>query len=350
MHFDMNDTTSIVPPLPSVHSGVDTSKRVVASDKRMINAMTDVNQLVPFKYKWAWDMYLAGCANNWMPAETDLKGDAQQWHPETLSVQERLIVGRNYQMLTHANGLGAGTVAMGIYRHLTAPEARQYLLRQGFEEVLMVHVQTYITDHFQPAPVDMPVLAARLAFLAPYNDIMTSSSFKTGSLESDQQFLKAMVVQACIHKGMFGLVDMAQLIMLGNDTTMPGLKTLYRNIVRDVTMHCNFGIEVIEAIKTENPRLWTPMFKEELINLIRVAVGLETNHVAEIAPADVGLFRIFLQVVANRRASQIGLGPIYTNTKNPFPAMGKLLGLRSDDATFETHKVESKTTATLDWD
>lgn len=41
--------------------------RVRAEDKRIINCSVDVNQLVPFKYKWAWDKYLSGCANHWMP-------------------------------------------------------------------------------------------------------------------------------------------------------------------------------------------------------------------------------------------------------------------------------------------
>ncbi|OZA10841.1 MAG: ribonucleotide-diphosphate reductase subunit beta, partial [Hydrogenophilales bacterium 17-62-8] len=49
-----------------------TTQRVRASDKRIINGATDVNQLVPFKYKWAWEKYLAGCANHWMPQEVNM--------------------------------------------------------------------------------------------------------------------------------------------------------------------------------------------------------------------------------------------------------------------------------------
>jgi ribonucleoside-diphosphate reductase beta chain len=45
-------------------AGIDVAKRVNADNKRIINGQTDVNQLVPFKYKWAWDKYLAGCANH----------------------------------------------------------------------------------------------------------------------------------------------------------------------------------------------------------------------------------------------------------------------------------------------
>ena len=41
-------------------------RRVRMEDKRVINGQSDVNQLVPFKYRWAWDKYLAACANHWM--------------------------------------------------------------------------------------------------------------------------------------------------------------------------------------------------------------------------------------------------------------------------------------------
>ena len=53
--------------------------RVRAEDKRVINAATDVNQLVPFKYKWAWEKYLAGCANHWMPQEINMNRDIALW-------------------------------------------------------------------------------------------------------------------------------------------------------------------------------------------------------------------------------------------------------------------------------
>ena len=53
----------------------DTAKmrRVNIADKRIINGQTDVNQLVPFKYKWAWEKYLSSCANHWMPQEINMK-------------------------------------------------------------------------------------------------------------------------------------------------------------------------------------------------------------------------------------------------------------------------------------
>ena len=43
--------------------------RVQVDDKAMINCRADLNQLVPFKYDWAWQKYLDGSANHWMPQE-----------------------------------------------------------------------------------------------------------------------------------------------------------------------------------------------------------------------------------------------------------------------------------------
>lgn len=124
------------------HSG-----RVNASDKRMINGQTDVNQLVPFKYHWAWDKYLAGCANHWMPQEVSMSRDIAQWKDSTaLTDDERLIVKRNLGFFTTADSLAANNIVLGTYRHITAPECRQYLLRQGFEEAIHTHAYQYIVE------------------------------------------------------------------------------------------------------------------------------------------------------------------------------------------------------------
>ncbi len=46
-----------------------TQERVNAKHKRLINcSQVDVNQLMPLKYHWAWEHYLNGCANHWMPS------------------------------------------------------------------------------------------------------------------------------------------------------------------------------------------------------------------------------------------------------------------------------------------
>src|SRR5450756_1690093 len=113
------------------------SHRIKASDKRIINGQTDVNQLVPFKYKWAWEKYLATCANHWMPQEVNMTRDIALWKdPNGLTEDERLIVKRNLGFFTTADSLAANNIVLGTYRQITAPECRQFLLRQAFEEAI----------------------------------------------------------------------------------------------------------------------------------------------------------------------------------------------------------------------
>ena len=121
--------------------------RVKAEDKRVINARTDVNQLVPFKYKWAWEKYLSGCANHWMPQEVNMNRDIALWkNPNGLTEDERLIVKRNLGFFVTADSLAANNIVLGTYRHITAPECRQYLLRQAFEEAIHTHAYQYIAE------------------------------------------------------------------------------------------------------------------------------------------------------------------------------------------------------------
>jgi Ribonucleotide reductase, beta subunit len=124
-----------------------TYRRVRVEDKRVINGSADVNQLVPFKYTWAWEKYLAGCANHWMPQEINMQRDIELWRrSDGLSEDERLIVKRNLGFFVTADSLAANNIVLGTYRHITAPECRQYLLRQAFEEAIHTHAYQYIVQ------------------------------------------------------------------------------------------------------------------------------------------------------------------------------------------------------------
>src|SRR5882672_4716072 len=134
-----------VPParLPAASGAVSADaalRRVRVEDKRIINGKADVNQLVPFKYKWAWDKYLSGCANHWMPQEINMSRDIATWKdPNGLTEDERLVVKRNLGFFVTADSLAANNIVLGTYRHITAPECRQYLLRQALEEAIHTH-------------------------------------------------------------------------------------------------------------------------------------------------------------------------------------------------------------------
>src|SRR6478735_6959272 len=147
MNAQLNDMALAPSFAPTASASGDAARRVNVADKRIINGQTDVNQLVPFKYKWAWDKYLAGCANHWMPQEVNMQRDIELWkNPNGLTEDERRIVKRNLGFFVTADSLAANNIVLGTYRHITAPECRQYLLRQAFEEAIHTHAYQYIVE------------------------------------------------------------------------------------------------------------------------------------------------------------------------------------------------------------
>ena len=122
-------------------------ERVTVDQKAMINCRADLNQLVPFKYDWAWQKYLDGCANHWMPQEVNMTADIALWKSENgLSADERTIVKRSLGFFSTADSLVANNLVLAIYRLITNPECRQYLLRQAFEEAIHTHAYQYCIE------------------------------------------------------------------------------------------------------------------------------------------------------------------------------------------------------------
>jgi ribonucleoside-diphosphate reductase beta chain len=329
-------------------------RRVTVEDKKIINSKADVNQLVPFKYKWAWEKYIAACANHWMPQEINMSRDIQLWKdPNGLSEDERRIIKRNLGFFVTADSLAANNIVLGTYRHITAPECRQYLLRQAFEEAIHTHAYQYIVESLDldeseifNAYHEVATIREKDEFLVPFIDTLTDPHFRTGTPESDQQLLKSLIVFSCLMEGLFFYVGFAQILALGRQNKMTGAAE---------SMHCNFGIDLVNQIKLENPHLWTGAFREELAGIFRRAVELEYRYAEDTMPRGVlglnaPMFKEYLRFIANRRCQQIGLDVLYPGASNPFPWMSEMIDLKKERNFFETRVIEYQTGGALSWE
>jgi ribonucleoside-diphosphate reductase beta chain len=341
----------------------DGVNRVNMVDKRIINGQTDVNQLVPFKYKWAWEKYLATCANHWMPQEINMQRDIELWkNPNGLTEDERLIVKRNLGFFVTADSLAANNIVLGTYRQITAPECRQFLLRQAFEEAIHTHAYQYIVESLGldegeifNAYHEVSSIKAKDEFLIPFIDTLTNPTFTTGTPEADQKLLKSLIVFACIMEGIFFYVGFVQILALGRQNKMTGAAEQYQYILRDESMHCNFGIDLINTIKLENPHLWTEAFKVEITELFRKGVDLEYAYAEDTMPRGVlglnaSMFKEYLRFICNRRMQQIGVNELFPGATNPFPWMSEMIDLKKEKNFFETRVTEYQTGGALAWD
>ncbi|MDD4911431.1 MAG: ribonucleotide-diphosphate reductase subunit beta [Sideroxydans sp.] len=378
LNFDDEVTTNVVPAvalMPAAGASSATAAdhsytiaststgRIRVEDKRIINSSADVNQLVPFKYKWAWEKYLAGCANHWMPQEINMSADIALWkNPNGLTDDERRLVKRNLGFFTTADSLAANNIALGTYRHITNPECRQFLLRQAFEEAIHTHAYQYIVESLglDEGEVfnmyhEVQSIRDKDEFLLPFIDVLTNPEFKTGTPENDQKLLRSLIVFACIMEGLFFYVGFVQILALGRQNKMTGAAEQYQYILRDESMHLNFGVDVINQIKLENPHLWTPAFREEIRGLFQKGVELEYRYAEDTMPRGVlglnaGMFKEYLRFIANRRCQQIGVEVLYQGATNPFPWMAEMIDLKKEKNFFETRVTEYQTGGALSWD
>lgn len=337
--------------------------RIQVDDKRIINCRADLNQLVPFKYMWAWDKYLTGCANHWMPNEISMSGDVALWKdPQGLTEDERIIILRNLGFFSTADSLVANNLVLAVYRHITNPECRQYLLRQAFEEALHTHAYQYVIESLglDEAAVfnmyrEIPSVAKKAQWALPFTQSLGDENFHTGTPESDQRLLRDLIAFYVVFEGIFFYVGFTQILSMGRRNKMVGTSEQFQYILRDESMHMNFGIDVINQIKIENPHLWTEQFKEEMIQLIKEGVELEYQYAQDTMPHGIlgmnaEMFEEYLHFIANRRFNQIGLPEQYPGAENPFPWMSEMLDLKKEKNFFETRVIEYQAGGTLNWE
>ncbi len=354
-------------PLAVGASGLETlemgAARVQVDDKKIINCRADLNQLVPFKYMWAWKKYLASCSNHWMPNEINMAADIALWKdPNGLTEDERTIIKRSLGFFSTADSLVANNLVLAVYRHITNPECRQYLLRQAFEEAIHTHAYQYIIESLalDEAEVfnmyrEIPSVAAKAAWALPYTQSLADPTFNTGTPVDDQRLLRDLVAFYVIFESIFFYVGFTQILAMGRRGKMTGTSEQFQYILRDESMHANFGIDVINQIKIENPHLWTKAFQDELISMIRESVDIEVAYAKDTMPRGIlglnaDMFREYLQYIANRRCAQIGLNEQYPGVKNPFPWMSEMMDLKKEKNFFETRVIEYQAGGTLKWD
>lgn len=337
--------------------------RVSVSDKAMINARADVNQLLPLKYKWAWEKYLSGCNNHWMPTEVSMQADIAIWKSrDGLTEEERRMLKRNLGFFAASESLVANNIVLAIYRQITNPECRQYLLRQAFEEAVHTHTFQYVVESLGLDEGELfnmyrevPSITDKAAWALKYTRNIEDADFNTHTEEGARDFLRDLIAFYVVFEGMWFYTGFAQILSLGRRNKMVGIAEQYQYILRDESIHLNFGIDVINQIKLENPHLWTAEFQEEVRGMIREAAELEAAYGRDTMPngflgLNAALCEQYMHFIANRRCAQIGLSPVFKEVENPFPWMSEAMDLKKEKNFFETRVIEYQNGGALSWD
>ncbi len=329
--------------------------------KRLVNCRTvDVNQLMPLKYTWAWEHYLNGCANHWLPSEVSMQRDIELWRSNKLSDDERRVILRNLGFFSTGESLVGNNIVLAIFQHVTNPEARQYLLRQAFEEAIHTHAFHYIVESLglDSREVfnmyhEVSAIKGKDEFVMSLTARVLEPDFSTETTAGLQDFVKNLVGFYVIMEGIFFYSGFAMILSFHRQNRMTGIGEQFQYILRDETIHLNFGVDLINTIIAENPEIWTEELQQEILQMVRQAVEYEFAYARECLPRGVmglnaDLFRDYVQYIADRRLERIRLPQQY-GSKNPFAWMSEAIDLTKEKNFFETRVTEYQSAAQLQW-
>jgi len=335
----------------------------MVTKKGIINNSTiDPNKILPMKYLWARQHYKDGVANNWTPEEISMQKDIEQWKsPTFLGETERRMIIYNLGFFSTAESLTANNLVLAVYRHVTNPECRQYLLRQAYEEAVHTDTFIYCCDSFGLDPdeiynmyLTIPSIHEKDEFVIKLTKALFDPNFKTDSPENVQQFIHDLVGYYVIMEGIFFYAGFAMMLALKRQGKLVGVGEQFEYIMRDESIHLAFGCDLINTIKAENPDVWTQAFQDELVELIKEAVILEKKYAFDACPTGLlGInaeqFSAYVEYIADRRLERIDLPKVY-GVQNPFPWLSQATDLSKEKNFFETRVTEYQTAGSLDWE
>jgi ribonucleoside-diphosphate reductase beta chain len=296
-----------------------------------------VNQILPHKHKFAWDLFLKGVANNWSPAEVNMSDDVEQWKNGALSEDEKLLVRRCLGFFAGSESLVGNNLLLTVARWITDAECRQYILRQAYEESL--HNWTVVTccENFNlkvsevfEAYNNIPSIKAKDDFLMEITTDVNRPDFHIKSAECKKEFLRNLVVYYIVCEGTFFFSGFAMLLALGRQNKLPGLSDQIKYTLKDESLHIQFGTYLINTIKEQYPTLWTHKFENETIGYIKRAVELEVNYAHDVLPRGIlglnaEMFVEYMHYIGNRRLEGIGIDFRFKSDKNPFPWLSEVV-------------------------
>lgn len=325
------------------------------------NATVDPNKILPLRYPWAREHYKNGIANNWTPEEIAMQSDIEQWKSATaLTASERRLILWNLGFFATAESLTANNIVLAVYKHVTNPECRQYMLRQAFEEAIHTDTFIYCCDSLGLDPEEIytmyltiPSIREKDEFVVKLTTTIFDGNFAIDSAENLRRFVHDLVGYYVIMEGIFFYAGFAMMLALKRQNKMVGIGQQFEYIMRDESVHLAYGCDLINTVVTENPEIWTPEFKDEIVSLIKQAVVLEKQYAYDACPqGTLGInaqqFGHYVEYIADRRLERLGLSKVYY-TENPLSWMSQSTDLLKEKNFFETRVTEYQSAGSLEW-
>jgi ribonucleoside-diphosphate reductase beta chain len=329
-------------------------------DKRVINGRESMTfNLLPLKYRWAYDLYRTMKANHWEPEDIPMGKDIEQWKdPKVVSDNERWIIRMGIGYFSAAEGIVGDNILHVIRELVTAPELKLVLGRHAQEENIHADSLLYMISSLGINPHECEAMFEDVPTIVRKNEFVTTNSkalrrdldltvTENKQLFAKNMFLFGQCMEGTQFYGLFGMV-----LSLYRQNKFPGIGQMFRYTLRDESNHIDLLRRLLLELAEENPDVWTSEFKEELRDLMRTAVALEKEFIEDCLPVNaVGLktedFLTYIDYIADRRLESCGLEPLTPGVSNPLPWLAEMMDIKKEQNFFEGRVTEYQKSSAL---
>ena len=277
--------------------------RLKVEDKRLLNSATDLNQLVPFKFEWAWKGYLESCGAHWMPQEVRMEKDIAELNEvHMVNGKERFVVGTNDRkilcnlLVNHIYMKQAvpNMAWLNLYRLMENPEGRQYLLRQVMEEAVHDHaisnlqetlrLMTFEVDNFtitRHLHLLEDTYKDRFKLLREYLPMVIGTEGKTDTVEKVSEFILELTILYSFVDWMANIVPIYQVIKLNEQTgKFNGVAETANSMLRDLVHHQQVFSLILETACDENPEAVNDTLRADFVGRMKKLMDLQSDLIS----------------------------------------------------------------------
>jgi ribonucleoside-diphosphate reductase beta chain len=331
--------------------------------KRVIGGRETMTfNLLPLRYGWAYELYRTMKANHWEPEDVPMAKDLEQWRgaggAAALSEIDRWIVRMGVGYFSAAEGIVGDNIIHGVRAVVTASELKLVLGRHAHEENIHADSLLYMIASLGIDPHECEAMFTDIPTIVAKNRFVTETAHGLRrdldlgdptdiQLLAQNMFVFGQCMEGTQFYGLFGMI-----LSLYRQGKLPGVGTMFRYTLRDESNHIELFRRLLLELVSENPEIWTPAFRERLRELMREAVLLEQNFIADCLPVEgVGLsgddFAQYIDYIADRRLTGLGLEPLCPGAENPLPWLAELMDVRREQNFFEGRVTEYQRAAVL---
>lgn len=344
-------------------------KAVSADDKRIFTGEDNIFQLFPLRYKWAWDSYLAMMDNHWTPREIPVAKDVELYRSK-YSMDDpikHLFDGVMAQLTTFDIQRGMD-IAENLMYKVKAPEIKQALLQQAAQEALHTWSYQYCIENLgmdEGIIYNMyrtiPQMRSRVEYARWMGEKVDFGVIEPLIEDEPVGYGLEDVIEgiAFWYLGFEGVWFVASLSGPIQGLARHGLfkatAEQFQYILRDETLHVNFGVDLLLSIKQEHPKHWEES-KDKIYSMIEDVVKLEDGYIDYLIPSPMLHYnavdhKAYTRYLADRRLQSIGLDPIFGVKDNPMFWIDQMTGaLKKEKNFFETRVTEYRGGGALNWD